>query len=720
MSTTSPGFTRLPHNLYYDGSPILICSATLHKTGLTSGAATEILKMRSASNKIIKSVQVEIVQQSNIGANIGDRISYTYENLNCAPDAFFGEDVSIPLPALSVYTVYIHIMKVTFEDGSAWDGFGKHFEPLNPPTPLEKDSFAKDYKAIFGDQCKYIFEVRSNLWVCPCGNYNGLSEEKCPNCGIEIKKLKEITPAVVRAKAKELLQQKRKETDAKVEKISKKATIIGSIIGAIILAVVVCLFMYNTYILPSNVCKNALAYAENGDIVSAEEQFNTFEDPSTYISRGDFVDTVVSVIPQILDDDSQVAALARLIKMCNIMDKNTLYYALGVAYADIGKNEQAIYILGEAKYYEDAEDIINDLEDVLAEQSEEQTELDYKAALVLVENGDYEAASEALNALDDYKDALDYYYVCKLVEYQEQYDDIIFNNTNADYEDTLDDFEDLIEDINYCYKNISNTFNTLCESLGTDNFEVLRADVYSSYLSRLIIYGEEDDVISYGEEIGFILQPEKSSYSGSTYWIITGYTDTDATYVNIPTAIDSIADYAFSNCTKIEEVSIYESYVNTLAFENTAWMKNMKDEIVILENGTLFFYPNVTSTTGEIEIPDGVKYINYDVFKNGVMDSVVFPDSLLCIFDEAFIDCDNLVEVNIPEGVENISDNAFYGCDMLSTVTLPSTLVYLDDTSFGNCPELLEITINQASNDLGMFVDFSNSYTVKYTDTEEE
>lgn len=218
MNTKLPGFSRLPHNLYYTGSPVLICSATIHKQNGTF----EVLKIKNISNKTIKSMQVEIVQQDHSGANIGSRILHTYENLNCAQDEIFGEDAPIPLKAPSIYTIYLHVMKVTFKDGTDWDGFGNHFEPLDPPTPLEKDDFAKEYKATFGEQSKYLFEDRTYLWVCPCGSFNGSTEEKCPNCGIELDTLKKNNPSVIREKINERIAKERKEFEDKAKATAKK------------------------------------------------------------------------------------------------------------------------------------------------------------------------------------------------------------------------------------------------------------------------------------------------------------------------------------------------------------------------------------------------------------------------------------------------------------------------------------------------------------------
>ena len=64
----------------------------------------------------------------------------------------------------------------------------------------------------------------------------------------------------------------------------------------------------------------------------------------------------------------------------------------------------------------------------------------------------------------------------------------------------------------------------------------------------------------------------------------------------------------------------------------------------------------------------------------------------------AFSDCENLVELVIPEGVVDIGAAAFCDCIGLKAVTIPSTLVNIGDAAFEGCDALT--TVDVASGDI--------------------
>jgi hypothetical protein len=53
---------------------------------------------------------------------------------------------------------------------------------------------------------------------------------------------------------------------------------------------------------------------------------------------------------------------------------------------------------------------------------------------------------------------------------------------------------------------------------------------------------------------------------------------------------------------------------------------------------------------------------------------------------------DNIVSVVIPNGIEKISENAFDGCEKLTTVTIPASKIQIGKLAFANCPALTTIT----------------------------
>ena len=101
--------------------------------------------------------------------------------------------------------------------------------------------------------------------------------------------------------------------------------------------------------------------------------------------------------------------------------------------------------------------------------------------------------------------------------------------------------------------------------------------------------------------------------------------------------------------------------------------------------------------SGKLEIPgringinvseiDGKAFYNWD----GIT-SLIIPDTVKEIEEEAFKFCYNLRSADLGKNVTKIEDNAFYGCDSLTEVRLPSTLKSIGYGAFQSCESLNDI-----------------------------
>ena len=70
----------------------------------------------------------------------------------------------------------------------------------------------------------------------------------------------------------------------------------------------------------------------------------------------------------------------------------------------------------------------------------------------------------------------------------------------------------------------------------------------------------------------------------------------------------------------------------------------------------------------------------------------------------AFLECESLEEITIPEGIVYLSSAVFEGCVNVKTITLPSTLVYIQTSTFGNVPASIVYCLATTP------PDFSDSY----------
>lgn len=92
------------------------------------------------------------------------------------------------------------------------------------------------------------------------------------------------------------------------------------------------------------------------------------------------------------------------------------------------------------------------------------------------------------------------------------------------------------------------------------------------------------------------------------------------------------------------------------------------------------------SETEEIEHGNS----DYPIDENG---HAVIPEGTVIIDDYAFLQCNKLVSVSIPDTVEEIGEGSFGSCANLESITLPSSLKFIDEAAFFGCKGLKSLVI---------------------------
>ncbi len=103
-----------------------------------------------------------------------------------------------------------------------------------------------------------------------------------------------------------------------------------------------------------------------------------------------------------------------------------------------------------------------------------------------------------------------------------------------------------------------------------------------------------------------------------------------------------------------------------------------------------------------VDLPQGLTSIGRYSFKNCInLTSVTIPNSVTSIGGHAFFKCYSLASVTIPEGVTRIGGSAFYKCSSLESVTIPSGVTKIDSGVFYGCSSLTSVTISEGVTSIG-------------------
>lgn len=111
----------------------------------------------------------------------------------------------------------------------------------------------------------------------------------------------------------------------------------------------------------------------------------------------------------------------------------------------------------------------------------------------------------------------------------------------------------------------------------------------------------------------------------------------------------------------------------------------------------------------DLVIPNTVTKINNYAFSGAPFRSIEIPSSVKSIGNNAFEQCDSLINISIPEGTVSIGNVAFDRCTNLSSVYISNTVKTIGLWAFSRCDKLKTITIGSSVTkiDAGAFKDCS-------------
>lgn len=134
-----------------------------------------------------------------------------------------------------------------------------------------------------------------------------------------------------------------------------------------------------------------------------------------------------------------------------------------------------------------------------------------------------------------------------------------------------------------------------------------------------------------------------------------------------------------------------EDYINCFYDEKSVLYSSNGEILILCSNPDIQDY----------EVQEGCKTIKDKAFcmsragRGCSISSVILPNSISHIGDNAFLGCGDLKKVIIQEGLVYIGNSAFELCGSLSSIALPTSLIHLGERAFFGCRNLSEITIPQ-------------------------
>ena len=131
-------------------------------------------------------------------------------------------------------------------------------------------------------------------------------------------------------------------------------------------------------------------------------------------------------------------------------------------------------------------------------------------------------------------------------------------------------------------------------------------------------------------------------------------------------------------------------YSGKLEIPEKVYYDGINYSVTIIGNYAFLGCNYLTSIT----IPNSVTSIGEGAFAYcSSLVSTTMPNSITSIGYGAFKDCSSLISITIPYGVKSIEYQTFAGCTNLTSITIPNSVVSIGNDVFANCSNLTSITI---------------------------
>lgn len=197
--------------------------------------------------------------------------------------------------------------------------------------------------------------------------------------------------------------------------------------------------------------------------------------------------------------------------------------------------------------------------------------------------------------------------------------------------------------------------------------------------------------------------------------------------INLPNSMKSFSASNLVACPKIEKIKLAKDHPYFVVEDDVLYNKNKTtlikyissrpnasyqcpNTITKIEPGAFCDAPHLSELTipeimheiqdytfafadiDKVILHNQVTSIGRHAFENAKINSIILPDTLKTIEDEAFMNCHLLQEIILPKTIKSIGKKVFMDCHLLTSVRIPEGISALDGT-FKNCLLLTQVYI---------------------------
>ncbi len=153
-----------------------------------------------------------------------------------------------------------------------------------------------------------------------------------------------------------------------------------------------------------------------------------------------------------------------------------------------------------------------------------------------------------------------------------------------------------------------------------------------------------------------------------------------------------------TTCTVTFKSKSYKSYKGNIVIPSTVTYKGNTYTVTGIGKCAFMDCEGLTSIT----LPEGVTFIGNLAFAScSNLTSITLPNTVKSIDHSAFSSCIGLTSIIIPSSVTEIGDLAFYKCTNLKSITIPEGVTKIESRTFEGCTSLTSITIPNGVTEIG-------------------